>query len=47
MWVKIKKLTNHTKYNTIPDDIVYGNTIFSKCERINALNTFFSSIATR
>ena len=46
MWVKIKKLTDHTKYNTIPDDISYGNNTFSKCERINAFNTFFSSIAT-
>ena len=46
MWVKIKKLTDHNKYNTIPDDICYGNNIFSKCERINAFNTIFSSIAT-
>ena len=46
MWVKIKKLTDHKKYNTIPDDIFYGNNTFSKCERINAFNTFFSSIAT-
>ena len=46
MWVKIKKLTDHKEYNTIPDDIFYGNNIFSKCERINAFNKFFSSIAT-
>ena len=46
MWVKIKKLTDHKKYNTIPDDICYGNNTFSKCERINAFNTCFSSIAT-
>ena len=46
MWVKIKKLTDHKKYNTIPNDIFYGNNTFSKCERINAFNTFFSSIAT-
>ena len=42
MWVKIKKLTDHKKYNTIPDYILYGNTTFSKYERI----CFFSSIAT-
>ena len=23
MWVKIKKLTDHKKYNTIPDNICY------------------------
>ena len=33
MWVTIKKLTDHKKYNTIPDDIFYGNNIFGKCER--------------
>ena len=47
MWIKIKKLTDHKQYNTIPDDIFYGNNTFSKCERINAFNKFFSSIATR
>ena len=46
MWVKIKKLTDHKKYNNIPDDIFYGNNTFSKLERINVFNTFFSSIAT-
>ena len=46
MWVKIKKLTDLNKYNTIPDDICYGNNIFRKCERINAFNKIFSSIAT-
>ena len=47
MWVKNKKLTDHTKYNTVLDDIFYGNNTFSKCERINAFNKFFfSSIAT-
>ena len=46
MWVKIKKLTDHNKLNTIPYDIFYGNNTFSKCERINAFNTLFSSIAT-
>ena len=45
-WVKIKKLTDHKKYNTIPDDIFYGNNTFRKFERINAFNTFSSSIAT-
>ena len=25
MWVKINKLTDHKQYNTIPDDIFYGN----------------------
>ena len=33
MWFKIKKLTDHKKYNTIPDDILYGNNIFIKYER--------------
>ena len=46
MWVKIKKLTDHKKYNTIPDDNFYDNIIFSKCDRINAFNAFFSSITT-
>ena len=46
IWVKIKKLTDHKKYNTIPDNIFYGNNIFSKCERKHAFNPFFSSIAT-
>ena len=41
MWVKNKKLTDHTKYNTVLDDIFYGNNTFSKCERINAFNKFF------
>ena len=45
MWVKIKKLTDHKKYNTIPDNIFYGNNIFSKCERKNAITKFFSSIS--
>ena len=27
MLVKIKKLTDHKKYNTIPDNICYGNNI--------------------
>ena len=46
MWVKIKKVTDHNKYNIIPDDIIYGNNTFSKYERINAFNKFFRSIAT-
>ena len=46
MWVKIKKLTDHNNYNTILDDIFYDNNTFSKCKRINAFNTLFSSIAT-
>ena len=46
MWVKIKKLTDHKKYNTIPDNIYYGNNIFSNCERKSAFNKFFRSIAT-
>ena len=46
MWEKIKKLTSHKKYNTIPDDIFYGNNIFSKCEIINTFNKFLSSITT-
>ena len=46
MWVKIKKLTDHKKYNTIPDNICYGNNIFSNFERKSAFNKFFSSIAT-
>ena len=46
MWVKIKKLTYHKKYNTIPDNICYGNNIFSNCEIKSAFNKFFSSIAT-
>ena len=33
MWVKIKKLTDPKKYNTIPDNINYSNNIFSKYER--------------
>ena len=45
MVVKIKKLYDHKKYNTIPDDIFYINNIFNKCERINAFNTYFSSIS--
>ena len=45
MCVKIKKLTDHKKYNTIPDDIFYDNNIFSKYEK-KTFNTFFSSIAT-
>ena len=46
MWVKIKKLTDHKKYNTILDNIFYGNNIFSKCERKNTFNKLFGSIAT-
>ena len=45
MCVKIKKLTYHKKYNTIPDDIFYDNNIFSEYEK-KTFNTFFSSIAT-
>ena len=45
MWVKIKKLTDHKKYNTIPVNIFYGN-MFSKSERKNSFNKFVSSIAT-
>ena len=33
MWFKIKKITDHKKYDTIPDYIFYGNNIFSKYER--------------
>ena len=44
--LKFKKLTDHKKYNTIPDNICYGNNIFSNCERKSAFNKFFSSIAT-
>ena len=32
MWVKIKKLTDHTKCNTIHDDIFYNNNTFSRYE---------------
>ena len=46
MWVKIKKVIDHKKYNTFPYDIFYGNNTFSKCERIHSFNTFFSSIVT-
>ena len=38
--VNINTLTDLTKYNTIPDDIFYGNNIFNKFERINTFNTF-------
>ena len=40
MLVKIKKLTDHNKCNTLPDNILYGNNIISKCERKNAFNSF-------
>ena len=46
IWVKIKKLTNHKKYNTIPDNIFYDNNIFSKCEIKMSFSTCFSLIAT-
>ena len=46
MLVNIKKLTDHNKFNIIPDNICYGNNIFSKDEIINTFNKLFSSIAT-